>query len=63
MVQDAVIRFLAGIFRGLSFVVGITAPPPGQDERRFVLLWLGIVAFLILSVAMVFYFISQMRLP
>jgi hypothetical protein len=38
------IKALASIFRGCSLVFGITAPPPGQDERRFVMLWLGIIA-------------------
>lgn len=41
------IKFLANIFRGFSLVFGITAPPPGQDERQFVFLWLGIVAIVI----------------
>jgi hypothetical protein len=42
------IKTLASIFRGLSLVFGITAPPPGEDERRFVTLWLGIVTVTVL---------------
>jgi hypothetical protein len=41
------IKLLANIFRGFSLVFGVTAPPPGQDERHFVFLWLGIVAIVI----------------
>jgi hypothetical protein len=43
-----IISVLANIFRGLSLVFGISAPPPGQDERRFVMLWLGIIAVTVL---------------
>jgi hypothetical protein len=43
-----IISVLANIFRGLSLVFGISAPPPGQDERRFVTLWLSIVAVTVL---------------
>ena len=49
------IKFLAEIFRGFSLVFGITAPPPGQGERQFVFLWLGIVAIVIaFSVGLLF---------
>ena len=41
------IHFLAKIFRGFSFIFGISAPPPGQNERTFVLTWLGILACLV----------------
>jgi hypothetical protein len=41
------IKFLANLFRGVSFIVGITAPPPEQDQRRFVFIWLGIVLFVL----------------
>lgn len=40
-------KILANIFRGFSLVFGITAPPPGEDERHFVMLWLGIIAITI----------------
>ncbi len=38
------IKFLAKIFRGFHFVFGISAPPPGRNDRTFVFAWLGIVA-------------------
>jgi hypothetical protein len=57
------IQFLSNVFRGLSFVFGISAPPPNQDQRPFVYMWLGIVAFLIIFFAAVFYAIWHVRLP
>jgi hypothetical protein len=55
------IKTLASIFRGLSLVFGITAPPPGQDERRFVMLWLGIVTITIVFFIGVLFAISHMH--
>jgi len=40
------IHFLAKIFRGFHFIFGVSAPPPGQNERTFVFAWLGILACL-----------------
>jgi len=57
------IKFLASLFRGLSYVVGITAPPPEQDQRRFVFLWLGIIAFLVVVCSILFYTIFHMPVP
>jgi hypothetical protein len=56
------ISFLANIFRGVSFIMGITAPPPGEDERPFVFLWLGIIVFVAVFVALLFYVISRMHI-
>jgi hypothetical protein len=56
------IQFLSNIFRGLSFVFGITAPPPDQDQRRFVYMWLGILGFLIIFFAALFYFMWHVQL-
>jgi hypothetical protein len=41
------IGFLARVFRGFHWIVGATAPPPGENERAFVFVWLGIIAFTI----------------
>ena len=49
------IRLLANIFRGLSYVVGITAPPPGQNERQFVFWCIGGIVFTVAAVAVIFY--------
>jgi hypothetical protein len=42
------IHFLASLFRGIHFILGITAPPPGQNERTFVLIWLGVIGAVLL---------------
>ena len=49
------IGFLAKIFRLLSYVAGITAPPPGQDERYFVFLWLGVIVTVLVVAPIIFY--------
>jgi hypothetical protein len=56
------ISFLARLFRGLSFIFGISAPPPEQDQRSFVLLWLGLIAFVLGFCAILVYVMSHMRL-
>jgi hypothetical protein len=55
------IKALANIFRGFSLVFGITAPPPGEDERRFVMIWLGIVAVTVLFFIGVLLVISHLH--
>jgi hypothetical protein len=40
------IKFLAKFFRGVHLIFGVSAPPEGQNERTFVLIWLAILAFL-----------------
>ena len=35
------IKFLAQLFRGLHYIVGISVPPPGTSDRMFVFAWLG----------------------
>ena len=40
------IKFLAKFFRGLHLIFGVSAPPEGQNERSFVLAWLGVLALL-----------------
>jgi hypothetical protein len=55
------IKFLANIFRGFSLVFGITAPPPGEDERSFVLLWIGIIAVVIAFSVLLFLIISHLH--
>jgi hypothetical protein len=55
------IKFLANLFRGFSLVFGITAPPPGENERPFVLLWLGIIAVVIAFSVLLFYTLSHLH--
>jgi hypothetical protein len=55
------INLLAKIFRGFSLVFGITAPPPGADERAFVFLWLGIIAGVVAFSIVLFYALSHLH--
>jgi hypothetical protein len=55
------INLLAKIFRGFSLVFGITAPPPGADERAFVFLWLGIIAGVVAFAMVLFYALSHLH--
>lgn len=43
----SMIKLLAKFFRGVHLIFGVSAPPEGQNERTFVLTWLGILAFLV----------------
>jgi hypothetical protein len=59
--SGSMIKTLASIFRGVSLVFGITAPPPGQDESKFVLLWLGIVTITVVFFIGVLFAISHLH--
>ena len=54
-----VVKRLADLLRGFSLVFGISAPPPEQDQRQFVMLWLGIITVTILFFVGVFFAISH----
>jgi len=41
------IKLLARFFRGVHLIIGVSAPPEDQNERTFVLIWLGIAALLV----------------
>jgi len=56
------IRFLASIFRGIHFILGISAPPPGRGERTFVLIWLAVLGGFLLLFAGAIYFIPYIYL-
>ena len=52
------IKFLTQLFRRLHYIVGISAPPPGTSDRKFVLAWLGGTGFVVaFFVILVFYII------
>ena len=55
------IKLLASIFRGFSLVFGVTAPPPGEGERSFVFVWLGIIAVVVAFGGLVFYALSHLH--
>jgi hypothetical protein len=54
------IKLLAKFFRGLHLIIGVSAPPQGQNERTFVLIWLGIVAFLVAFGLALIYFLPYL---
>ena len=43
----SMIKLLAKFFRGLHLIFGVSAPAPGQNERKFVFTWLAILAFVV----------------
>jgi len=49
------ISFLAKVFRQVHFLVGITAPPRGSNERTFVFIWLSVIALVIIWSGVVLY--------
>jgi len=40
------IKFQANFFRAVHLIFGVSAPPEGQNQRSFVLCWLGVLVFL-----------------
>jgi hypothetical protein len=54
------IEFLAKIFRGFHLIFGVSAPPPGHNERKFVFAWLGIIACVIAFCMVLFYVIPAL---
>jgi hypothetical protein len=41
------INIPARFFRDLHLIFGVSAPPEGQNELTFVLIWLGAFAFVV----------------
>jgi len=54
------IRLLARFFRGVHLIFGVSAPPEGQNQRTFVLTWLGILAFLVAFGVALIYFLAHL---
>jgi len=54
------IKFLARVFRGLHLIFGVSAPPEGQNERTFVLIWLAVLGFLAASVVLLTYLVPHL---
>ena len=52
------IKFLAQLFRGLHYVIGISTPPPGSSDRKFVFAWLAGIAFFVAFFVSLFYVIT-----
>ena len=57
------IRFLANIFRGLSYIIGVTAPAPGQNERSFVFWWIGMIAVVLAAFARILCLLLRLGAP
>jgi hypothetical protein len=55
------IKFLANLFRGVSYIVGVSAPQPGENEHSFVFMWLGIIVFGAAVSALLLYLILRMH--
>ena len=54
------IHLLAQVFRGAHMFLGISVPPPGYSERKFVMIWIGGIAAFAGLVALLFLFIAKM---
>jgi hypothetical protein len=55
--EVAVIKFLAQLFRGFHYIVGISEPAPGTSDRAFVFAWLASIAFIVAFCIILFYYI------
>jgi hypothetical protein len=55
------IKFLASLFRGVSYIFGVSAPAPGENERPFVFMWLGIIVLGAAVSALLLYLILRMH--
>jgi len=56
------IKFLANLFRELHIIIGITAPPPKQDqraERTFVYTWIAMILLVAAVFAALFYLLLK----
>jgi hypothetical protein len=58
---DRVFHQLAKAFNGLHWIIGITTLPenaPPREERSFVLMWLGIIVFMIVFFVVMLYLLT-----
>ena len=60
-VVRTMIKFLASLFRGMSYIMGVSAPPPGKDERSFVFMWVVIIVFGAAVSSLLLYLILSMH--
>lgn len=62
-VPERIFHKLAKIFNGLHWGIGITTLPTTatpREERSFVLMWLGIIVFMIMFFAILIYVLGRM---
>jgi hypothetical protein len=60
-VAEKIFHKLAKVFNGLHWGIGITTLPTtatSREERSFVLMWLGIIAFMVLFFAALLYLLG-----
>lgn len=58
---ERIFHKLAKIFNGLHWAIGITTLPAkatSREERSFVLMWLGIIVFMIVFFALLIYLVG-----
>lgn len=55
------VKLLAELFREVHYIIGISLPPPGTSDRRFVVLWLGSIAVVLAFSVIVFYIIIALH--
>ena len=61
--SEKIFHNLARLFNGVHWTVGITTLPEtatAREERSFVLMWLGIIVFVIVFLGGFFYFLGRM---
>ena len=61
-VAEKIFHNLAKVFNGLHWAIGITTLPitaTAREERSFVLMWLGIIAFMIMFFAGMVYVLGR----
>lgn len=60
---DKIFHELARVFNGLHWGIGITTLPvtaTAREERSFVLMWLGIIVFVIVFFVVMIYLLGRM---
>jgi hypothetical protein len=57
------IKFLAQIFRGIHYIIGISEPPPGTSDRTFVFAWLGFIALFVAFCLVLFWYVLPFLVP
>jgi hypothetical protein len=59
---ERIFHKLAKFFNGIHWIVGITtlpAPATPREERSFVLMWVGIIVFLLVFFALMIYLLGS----
>lgn len=62
-VAEKIFHKLAKIFNGLHWAIGITTLPTtatAREERSFVLMWLGLIVFMVVFLAVFVYLLGKM---